>query len=314
MKVNCFNCGKEFDCMGADRYCSAECKKEARRNREKVVHGESNICSFCNTLFIPENRSDQKYCSPECQTKAKSKRRIIVLTERICIVCGKSFMPVQNKQICCSSECVYKNHYLLNATKKKEQSKKWRQENPERARENDRRKRERDREKYRQIEAKSHDKLRFGGNRQFTLETDDFKCALCGATENLAVHHRDKSGNTNNPNNEITNLITLCSSCHTLVHNPRYDTTPHQITACQQCGKEMRISQVRIDDGRGKFCSKECQNASMVKKETITCQHCGKEFQVTHSRLKRGKVKYCSMECRKAAGYAWTGKNKNINN
>lgn len=40
------------------------------------------------------------------------------------------------------------------------------------------------------------------------------KCALCGATEGLHIHHKDK----NSTNNRMDNLIVLCGVCHKKVH------------------------------------------------------------------------------------------------
>lgn len=318
MFLFCPMCGRQFDGEGGKRFCSDECKSNMQKQKRKEYHQKKNAviiksshnCANCGMEFVPEGRSDTLYCTPKCQAEAKAKRKNIELTERICVVCGEKFMPVQNKQVCCKKECVQKKYYQENKEKKKQQAKKWRQENSERVRENDRRKREQNKELYQQINQEYHDKTRFGGNRHFALEADDYKCALCGSTENLAVHHRDKSGNSDNPNNEVTNLITLCSSCHTKVHRPRLDTTPHTKHTCPICGNEFRVSQARVDENRGKYCSKECANKAKETSVEIVCQHCGKEFQVTPSRLKRGKVKYCSMECRKQAGYAWTNKEK----
>jgi len=309
-------CGKQFESEHGAKYCSDACKLETEEQKRKEQYQnkkpekESKICGFCSNEFIPKGRSDTVYCSPKCQTDAKARRKNIELTERICVVCGTKFMPVQNKQICCSKECVQRNHYEKNKEKRKQQAKEWRQNNLERVKELDRRKRERNKELYKQISDKHHDETRFGGNRQNALERDGHKCVICGATENLAVHHKDESGQTDNPNNNLDNLITICSGCHTKLHNPRLDTTPHVIKTCPVCGKEIRVSQARIDDGHGKYCSVECADKAKITKVAITCQYCGKEFGVTPSRLKRGVVKYCSMDCRKAAGYAWTSKDK----
>lgn len=45
------------------------------------------------------------------------------------------------------------------------------------------------------------------------------KCIICGATDNLHVHHKD--GNHNN--NDINNLVWLCSKCHHDVHVRKRD-------------------------------------------------------------------------------------------
>lgn len=308
MKANCVYCSVEFDCKGAEKYCSIECRKNARREREKTDSLVPKICPNCNTSFVPQKRNDQVYCCNVCRDQFKWKKRKIPLIERICPVCGTAFTPATGKQICCSGKCTQRRIYLRNPEKSKEQSRRWRQENPERAKENDRRKRERNKERYQEIDKRYHDLTRFGGNREKAMERDGYKCVICGATEDLGVHHKDFSGQTDKPNNELDNLMTVCKSCHTNIHIPRLNTTPHVTKQCKCCGKEIRVSQARINDGRGKYCSEECANKAKDKKTTIICAHCGKEFQVTLSRLKRGKVKFCSMECRKAAGYAWTNK------
>ena len=40
-------------------------------------------------------------------------------------------------------------------------------------------------------------------------------CAMCGAINNLQVHHKDQDRNNNN----IDNLVCLCGGCHTRLHN-----------------------------------------------------------------------------------------------
>lgn len=146
---------------------------------------------------------------------------------------------------------------------------------------------------------------RYSGNRQLALERDDYKCVICGSKTALLIHHKDETGQTNDPNNELTNLITICRTCHAQIHKPtRWREPRHKIVYCQTCGKEMTVGNARYADNRGKYCSRECADKSKVTKVVITCQHCGNPFEVQPARLKRGKVKYCSMECRKAAGYA----------
>jgi 5-methylcytosine-specific restriction endonuclease McrA len=40
------------------------------------------------------------------------------------------------------------------------------------------------------------------------------KCAICESTKKLVVHHKDR----NHSNNNLTNLIVLCRSCHNKEH------------------------------------------------------------------------------------------------
>jgi len=309
MKANCFYCGKEFDCKGAEKYCSVDCKKEARKKRDNSWNADPKICPHCKKTFYPKHRNDQIFCSEKCREQNKWELKKKPLEERTCPICEVVFMPTTGKQVCCSSKCGFRKIYLENPDKHKQRAKEWRQNNPERARENDRIKKEHNKERYRQYEIDSHDKLRFGGNRQKALERDGYKCVVCGEVEGIGVHHKDFSGQGDNPNNELDNLMTVCKPCHTEIHKPtRFKESHMETVKCQQCGKEMQEMISRIADNRGKYCSKECVDKAKITKINMNCEHCGIEFQVTPSRAKRGKVKYCSMECRKAAGYAWTGK------
>jgi 5-methylcytosine-specific restriction endonuclease McrA len=74
---------------------------------------------------------------------------------------------------------------------------------------------------------------------------------------------------------------------------------------CQYCRKDFVRSETRIKWGRGKFCSPECQYASMRERPkknrvVLNCLNCGREFSLHASELKskKGAGKYCSRSCR----------------
>ena len=46
------------------------------------------------------------------------------------------------------------------------------------------------------------------------------KCAICGSTKKLQVHHKDEKRTNNHPEN----LITLCNSCHSRIHSKNLET------------------------------------------------------------------------------------------
>lgn len=55
------------------------------------------------------------------------------------------------------------------------------------------------------------------------MRRDNFTCRKCRYVgrwrdKKLAVHHIDKSGQTENPNNSLKNLMTLCVNCHGKAH------------------------------------------------------------------------------------------------
>lgn len=71
----------------------------------------------------------------------------------------------------------------------------------------------------------------FGGNRQEALVRDKFQCQKCGLNQmqhivlygkQLCVHHIDNKGSMvkrGKRNNDLSNLITLCCSCHGKLHS-----------------------------------------------------------------------------------------------
>lgn len=54
--------------------------------------------------------------------------------------------------------------------------------------------------------------------RKLILERDNYKCALCGALENLEVHHIEHFAKSENKQTDINNGITLCKRCHINQH------------------------------------------------------------------------------------------------
>jgi hypothetical protein len=153
---------------------------------------------------------------------------------------------------------------------------------------------------------RSKDDMRFGGNRKFVLERDHYKCVICGNVNGINVHHKDESGNSERPNNEPDNLITLCNACHIKMHNIHRKRTRKRINVtCQNCGRSFETTEKVVADGNGKYCSKKCQYAAMSKRQmsgiTAICQICGKEFPTTPYKLSLGKSKYCNVECKRQA-------------
>jgi len=59
------------------------------------------------------------------------------------------------------------------------------------------------------------------GIRDTVLGRDNRQCRLCGKARNdrdLMIHHIDHSGQTDDPNHDMGNLVTLCRSCHFHLH------------------------------------------------------------------------------------------------
>ena len=62
------------------------------------------------------------------------------------------------------------------------------------------------------LEAELYEQLR-----NQVLRRDGWKCQPCGTMSNLEVHHRNFRSQSGDDSEQ--NLITLCSTCHTTVHN-----------------------------------------------------------------------------------------------
>jgi ATP-dependent DNA helicase RecQ len=60
------------------------------------------------------------------------------------------------------------------------------------------------------------DAVAYESLRQQVLRRDGWRCQSCGAMANLEVHHREFRSHSGEDSEE--NLITLCSTCHAIVH------------------------------------------------------------------------------------------------
>lgn len=159
-------------------------------------------------------RPEAKYCSEKCRSRSETIARQRKLEEgriiesKLCLICGNQFTPhVRNiHQIYCSPKCLSKamNTRAVSSGRKKEQYYKHKAQ-------------------YASLKSKTDlaykDEIRFSGNKKHVLERDSHKCTDCGKTKGLIIHHKDGSGKSNNPNNEIDNLITLCRPCHSNHHS-----------------------------------------------------------------------------------------------
>ena len=53
------------------------------------------------------------------------------------------------------------------------------------------------------------------------LKRDNYKCRQCNSNRGLIVHHidEDRKNGWYTMNNKLSNLMTLCKSCHAYIHN-----------------------------------------------------------------------------------------------
>jgi 5-methylcytosine-specific restriction endonuclease McrA len=61
------------------------------------------------------------------------------------------------------------------------------------------------------------DSRRYDTLRNWVLHRDGWRCQSCGTMSNLEVHHKEFRSQAGDDSEE--NLITLCSTCHALLHH-----------------------------------------------------------------------------------------------
>ncbi len=88
------------------------------------------------------------------------------------------------------------------------------------------------------------------GNRNISLqlaykavrERDNYKCQRCGCTGTLVVHHQDG----NDTNNIESNLICLCSACHSTLHRPVRPPKPPILQTHHPKANQPRLEPIRV--------------------------------------------------------------------
>lgn len=199
----CQECGVRFHPDQTKRnwkhikFCSDKCRKAvaARKKRESYKSSliEDKACLFCKKTFTPSptTGSRQKYCDRVCYLEHKKHLKFEEWagqrTTKECENCGIEFFPNKfspTKQVYCSHKCqvsaIHKRHYG----------------------------------KYNRGAPYQKE---FKMVRPFVLERDKV-CTICGSDDRLHVHHLDNSGNTEDCDNSMDNLTTLCHDCHSAIH------------------------------------------------------------------------------------------------
>ena len=123
-----------------------------------------------------------------------------------CVVCGTNDLPFMARGMC--NPCYQRQYY---------------QNNTDQVKEGKRRCYLRRYEHYRQMRAKVRDLTHFDGQRDEALARDGHCCVVCASNSDLVVHHIDCSGRgATEHNNDLSNLQTLCKSCHLAAHRDQY--------------------------------------------------------------------------------------------
>jgi len=160
-------------------------------------------CLNCGkTIELMPNR---KYCEDCRQTEYKKRKKVYYATNRKHILARCSEYRKKNKK---HINEWHKEYYDRNKKRLLLEAKEWHEKNKDKAK---------------RAVRKHHNLKNFGGNRERALERDKYTCQICGSGNKLMVHHIDEKSyhNSNNPNNKLSNLITLCQPCHNSVHAAR---------------------------------------------------------------------------------------------
>jgi len=216
--MKCLFCGNDFSTEGQRnpthmKYCSSNCrnlfyyydgKKPLQRRTLKIA--EPRICLECGKEFTPiASHALAQRCSKECNSvhqhrELSDKRRLTMLEKlsipKVCSVCSKEYLPNHVQQNFCSDEC--KGIGALEKAKKYTKTL-----DPG-------------------VKTNRNRKRRLDGNWYTVMERAEYKCQLCGNTENIRVHHldgvRERKDGKKQGNNDINNLMVLCEQCHKDIH------------------------------------------------------------------------------------------------
>jgi 5-methylcytosine-specific restriction endonuclease McrA/DNA-directed RNA polymerase subunit RPC12/RpoP len=184
--LNCLVCGKEVERINANQ----------------------KYCSDCRIIVLKQQA---------IQKRANFKKNHpYVLKTFICVICGKHITSKEGFKYCADCRKEYdknfvkqnptyyktyrKQYYAKNKNEIDKKHKEWRTDNPEYFKDYD-------------------DDRRFNGNRELVLKRDNYKCQKCDSINSLHIHHIDLSGQSENPNNSLDNLIVLCNICHRKTHH-----------------------------------------------------------------------------------------------
>jgi endogenous inhibitor of DNA gyrase (YacG/DUF329 family) len=215
--VKCLNCGKEFlktywQLKKYSRsYCSKKCyieymkshpekiinpkSIEALKKYKKQLQKETVKCEICGKIA---NRitSNQKYCSKKCYRESiKRKQRIYEkrYIERIGIEEYRRRRNEYSKRV----RRERKGNCIICGKKLPLWHRKFC-----------------GRKECEEIRLKNLAlNCKYNGNGIKALKRDNFLCQNCYTNKNLKIHHIDG----NRKNNQLENLITLCSKCHSIL-------------------------------------------------------------------------------------------------
>jgi hypothetical protein len=125
-------------------------------------------------------------------------------------------------------------------------------------------------------------------------------CEICGISDQLQIHHKDK----NRKNNDRKNLMVLCINCHSDEHKNMGDINAARIILCHKKYKDRKKTERKIclwckkeyipNNKNQKHCSPSCQMKTRYNSSPMEriCPICNNTFT-----RKRTTSIYCSQKC-----------------
>jgi hypothetical protein len=104
----CPMCGKEFNGLKNQTYCSMACVSKIGNNKKTQNHineiDKPKVCQHCGKEFYSVQKKT-KFCSTDCWHNSK---RTLIGSIKKCVICGKEFEPKYKNQKCCDTKCAIK--------------------------------------------------------------------------------------------------------------------------------------------------------------------------------------------------------------
>lgn len=212
VQTTCQNCGILFEQKPSEnkQFCSRKCANH-HNNKINPLNHKQCICEWCNKEFITRHDAQGRFCSSQCRSefaatqRPKGIRKPEIHITMNCKVCNKPYQTTTHHvrlrgSSCCSRECVA---ILQSQLKRKDGNPNYRGGTI----------------LYRGAN--------WGRQSRKALKRDGDKCQICHKKVNrkkhdYGIHHiiafRLFDGNYVQAN-QLSNLITLCSSCHARVEH-----------------------------------------------------------------------------------------------
>lgn len=139
--------------------------------------------------------------------------------DECCVECGLSDSPHMAKGSC--ARCYQRRYRRENASRIAGSKRAWYASHPE-------------------FHKERREARHFAGARQAVIARDGNKCTGCDKTTGLIVHHLDGNGRgRDGPNNDMSNLVTLCRACHARHHHTNKAWSRHH-ECCVRCARTDR--------------------------------------------------------------------------